>query len=387
MAHLLQGSGMLIGSDDDFERCVDRLYGVLADPSTLNAAVAQAASLFDANAASYIQTNAIGDVSALATHGHDEWSRLTFIQHFHELDPARHPILRSRVGQWFDNDDEFDLRHTSQREYVNDFAIRAGIRWFRGGKVHESRRGAAVFSLQRPHDARPFDAHTRTLFERLRPHLGRLARLSEDLGGSLPGVLGSVELFESLTAGALVVDQHQKVLRANRSALALLGGGGALRIHDDHLYASPVDLGAVLTRVIRNATGALRQACVFTLNPQEAITLRIQLRVVPVHHAPSHFNGVREDVALLLVTKGFSALATGDLRQLFGLSNAEAELVALIASGLSPSAAADKRGVAVATVRAQLKSIYFKTGANSMAQLLNMASAQSAFRFDGADGP
>ncbi|KQW38378.1 hypothetical protein ASC76_10165 [Rhizobacter sp. Root404] len=370
-------------SDEVFERCVDRLYGVLADPSTLGAAVAQAAALFQASTANYIQTDEFGDVAALASHGHDESTLLAFVGHYQAFDPAKRPIIASRVGEWFANDDEFDPDRTSQREYVNDFALRAGMRWFRGGKVYEGRTGSAIFSVQRPQDAPPFDSSTQTLYERLRPHFGRVARLSSELRGTVPGLLGSAELFESLTAGALVVDQRQKVLRANRSALALLCDSGALRIRNDHLYASPADLDAVLSRIIRDATGPLRQARVLTLNPEEALTRRIQLRVVPVHRAPSHFNGVRDDVALLLVTKGFSAPATVDLRQLFGLSSAEAELVALLASGFSPAAAADKRGVALATVRAQLKSIYFKMGANSMAQLLTMASAQSAFRFDG----
>ena len=48
------------------------------------------------------------------------------------------------------------------------------------------------------------------------------------------------------------------------------------------------------------------------------------------------------------------------LRSLYGLSPAEAETAILLARGLAPTEIADERGIAVATVRVQIKTVAAK---------------------------
>ena len=55
------------------------------------------------------------------------------------------------------------------------------------------------------------------------------------------------------------------------------------------------------------------------------------------------------------------------------LTEAEAEVVRLLASGLAPKQIAHMRGVALSTVRSQLKRAKRKTGARTLAELARYA--------------
>ena len=71
---------------------------------------------------------------------------------------------------------------------------------------------------------------------------------------------------------------------------------------------------------------------------------------------------------------------TADLvRRLFFLSEAEAELTVALCSGKSLDAVASERGVSVHTTRAQLKSIFNKTGTKRQADLMSLVLTSPAY--------
>ena len=81
--------------------------------------------------------------------------------------------------------------------------------------------------------------------------------------------------------------------------------------------------------------------------------------------------------------EGLALLCVGALRQrtpeaamlaqLFGLTVTEAALMAAIASGERLHQCATRRGVSLATVRAQLRNVFVKTGAGTQADLMLIA--------------
>lgn len=79
--------------------------------------------------------------------------------------------------------------------------------------------------------------------------------------------------------------------------------------------------------------------------------------------------------ALLFLSRGTSPLKRDELCQLFNLSPSEAELVRLLAQGLTPAMCAERRNVSLPTVRTQLKNVYAKAGVSSQAQLMSLVLA------------
>ena len=77
------------------------------------------------------------------------------------------------------------------------------------------------------------------------------------------------------------------------------------------------------------------------------------------------------DTALILIDPERPLLANvSALERVFGLSPAEAQLAALLASGISTAEAATALGKSLATVRKQLVSIFDKTGTRGQVELV-----------------
>jgi len=66
-------------------------------------------------------------------------------------------------------------------------------------------------------------------------------------------------------------------------------------------------------------------------------------------------------------------ISTKGMQALFELTDAEAEICALLAEGLSPDQIAKSRNSSLGTVRGQIKMFYSKTGASGHADLVRFA--------------
>ena len=70
------------------------------------------------------------------------------------------------------------------------------------------------------------------------------------------------------------------------------------------------------------------------------------------------------------------------LSDLFGLTAAETRLALALLEGLAPREAAERFGVSPHTVKAQLVSIFEKTGANRQIDLVRLLARTVAYRLD-----
>jgi DNA-binding CsgD family transcriptional regulator len=89
--------------------------------------------------------------------------------------------------------------------------------------------------------------------------------------------------------------------------------------------------------------------------------------------AQSPFLGARALLVLSDLNKP-SGIQPHVLEQTFGLSPAEARLAALMATGISPERAAERLGLARATVRNQLKAVFAKTETHRQSEIVALLS-------------
>lgn len=254
-----------------FEQCVDSLYGTLADPTRLPEAMASVARLLDATGASYLRTDPSGEVKAIVCHGFDPSVTQSYIEHYAPMDPAKEPVVSKAPGEWMQDDDAFDARHTKHPEYVVDFAPRAGIRWFRGTKLHQSADSAAIFSILRPRDARPFDGDSMQLLDRFFPHMARVSRLLDELELLPPAAAISQAAAEALSTGVCVVTSRLRVVYANRSALTILAASSPLHVRSDVLTGRSASAQRQLQQAVALATTKPPQARSFSPNPDAVL--------------------------------------------------------------------------------------------------------------------
>lgn len=180
-------------------------------------------------------------------------------------------------------------------------------------------------------------------------------------------------VFEGLRAAAIVTDRFGSVRYANNAARAFFAEGDGVTLIRGHIGAAD-----------RGARAALREAILrAVLSGGRRELVRLPRRERSALLASVARAGTTRDLpALRLMATVFvldpEARYEGDveaLQRLFGLTRAEAEVMAAIAEGRTPREAAAAFGRAYETVRVQLKAVYGKTGARSQADLVGLARA------------
>lgn len=366
-------------AEAQLEQCIDKLYGALTAPDTLVDAIRAVRLTFEASGATHLHFSADGELQGFVDDGHDPASQRLYVEHYAALDPTR-TLLDLRAGQWLRDDRLLDPRHTRQPEFVNDFAPRIGMRWFLGCKLYDGNRGTSSFSLQRGIDARPFDDETFTAMRQLQPHLKRVFRMSMDMAPAFAALASANAAVDMLRMPVCVVDKDCRIIYANPAAEELLARGEAVKVTSGRLWCTRPDADQLLCRAVSLASRQPRKASAFSPEPEASAVTRLQIRAVPLAPQLPLAQYGHGNLVLLFLARGSPPPQPYELQQLFGLTQAEAELVRLLAQGAHPDLCAARRGVSIATVRTQLQSVYAKTGAGSQAQLLSIVLALPALR-------
>jgi PAS domain-containing protein len=254
-------------AESDIEQCVDGLYRVLSDPSRLPRAIGGLRRLFGATGASYIQLDGQGQFRAFVNDGHDPDLVGKFVEHYAALDPTRPAIVRSSAGDWFRNDFLLSPERTPEPEYVHDFAMRAGIRWLRGGKISEDATGSAFLTVHRPADASPFGDDTCILLDRVRPHLARVFRLMAELEELLPGMAFQQAVVDMLATGICVVDDKGFMHYGNPAAESLFRRSCPLHLRHSRVGSDDPFVTGQLMEALRQATSVHGRAHSFSIPP------------------------------------------------------------------------------------------------------------------------
>nr|WP_282572277.1 PAS domain-containing protein [Roseomonas acroporae] len=244
-------------------------------------------------------------------------------------------------------------------------------------------RVASPLSLYRDSGAEAFDGSDLRRLETLLPHLQRALELQRRLGLQAEAASVSRTAVDALPVGLLLVDAGLGVRFANAAAAAHLGrpGAPASLAHagprlDGGTYLSPRhrDDAVRLRQLVASATsggvgGSLR------LRADEPDGDRPPVAVMTVSPAPATLaaeaGAGTEPFALIVVHDVARGVAppVGMLCDVFGLSQAEAEVAVALAGGVSAEEVARQRAVALGTVRSQVRAILDKSGAANLRDL------------------
>jgi len=359
-------------------RCLDLLYKSAIDPSEMPQAIDGMRDLIGANSASFfVLDHAFRPLSFVASN-HDPAHVARWVEHYVAYDPFRPWSLTARPGQWATDDSMLDPRRSPQREYVNDFATRAGIRWLTGGKVMQDETGAAFFTVQRPHDADPFDHSTLAILDMLFPHVQRVSRLLAAMPQSLSALVAAEAGVHALAAGVCVVDRAATVRYANPAATELMGPATGLRMRSRQLHFDHEEHQARLRHALRLACNAPCQSSSFTVTAPSG--RRLLLRVLPLHDTHPMFSLATNSQAIVFVAYAPGPVGGRHIQQMYGLTNAEYELLELLSQGLPLDHCAQLREVSLPTVRTQLARLLRKTGTNTQSQLIALVRTLPALR-------
>ncbi len=174
--------------------------------------------------------------------------------------------------------------------------------------------------------------------------------------------------------GAALVGVDGRTAWLNDAAREAFAEDAGLVLRDGRVVATGGDIRRKLATALANACRSPFVDGAVMLGPRRGGTIARPLRVLSVERIAGRARRDGEGLALLCI--GSARQRAPDpttLVQLFGLTAAEATLMAGIAGGERLQRCAERRGVSLATVRAQLRNVFVKTGAATQADLTYIA--------------
>jgi DNA-binding CsgD family transcriptional regulator len=220
------------------------------------------------------------------------------------------------------------------------------------------------------------DAASIHLLETLIPHVQTALLLRAKIAVSEAFELFSETALDAMSIAAILVTGTGRIRHMNQLAAGHLQGTDGLRSHQGRLTATDSYENAQLQFLIagasgeKDASGSLPGGAMKILRPLARAWL--QVAVVP---APERYRlGESGSCALVFVSDPESRPRPRAtlMRQLYGLTPAEARLADLLLQGLEVREAADRLGTTLETARFHLKRVLVKTGARRQTELMRL---------------
>lgn len=303
----------------------------------------------------------------------NDWQSAQYREQFFALDP----FVSLTPGQVVSLDQLMSDEQLLASDYYRRYLQPAGVFQILGADITSSSGFQARLRLARGPGEPTFGAEHRGLCERLLPHLTRAI----ELHARLNYIESERDLYagavEQLAVGSILLDEHGKVLKTNALASRILAQADGIALLNNHLILNNKQESQHLKALIQRVVDAARQhspAIVEAMRiarPSGRSELGLIIRPVP-HSEWAEGQSSPVVAAFISDPESTHEASQHTLSQLFGLTKAEAILATLLARGLSISEAAEELDVSPHTARAQLKSIFAKTGVTRQAELVRL---------------
>jgi DNA-binding CsgD family transcriptional regulator len=215
-------------------------------------------------------------------------------------------------------------------------------------------------------------AAEREIFAALAPHVRAAVRMQMALESE--GLKLLTGTLESLSIPAFVCDRAGRVQSMTPAAESLSASGEVLQIKGELLQGTNEVDQRSLQDAIEKAAGATgltdRLPTSVIMRPARTTSAPVILDVIRL---PSRTLELGIDVRVLIVPQGGAAGESRRrllLQTIYKLTAAETDVAMQLAQGRTAEVIAEDRGVAIATVRAQIKSILAKLGMSRQVELV-----------------
>jgi len=289
-------------------------------------------------------------------------------------------LERAKSGLMREFQQDFDWLSAEEVErdpFYLDIMRPRGYGWCAGTVVDMPTGDRLVFSVERAYRRGAFDSADISALNGLWPDLARAGMLAARLG--LERVRGAVDALGQVGLPAGAVRHDGRLLTANPAFDQLVPA--YLQDSARGLRTAGARSDALLARALAELRAGGSRSGVVGSFPCLPVDGRppIILHVLPLV-------GVGRDIittalALIVATGASSPAVPSDsvLRALFDLTPAEARLAQALASGHALADYASTTGVAVTTVRAQLRAVLAKTGVHRQVDLVRLLAGLGGF--------
>ena len=253
-----------------------------------------------------------------------------------------------------------------------EFLVPHGLGWFAAANVAPDPKVYAVISVQRRHDRPRFTSDEVHLVSKLGRHVEQSLRLSMRLIDAEVSRDGLAAALAAMKVGLFGLDALGRITTANAAGRTLLGCG--LSSENHRLAPGDRAAQAEFDATFAAATGDLAE-----IGPKTMILRTgddadpLLLHFLPVSGRDAIADALLATTRVLVLVSRIGRSEPVDptiLRDLMGLTLAEARVATLVGNGLAPKAAAGRLGITEETTRTVLKRVFSKTGVSRQSELV-----------------
>ena len=257
-------------------------------------------------------------------------------------------------------------------EFYTDFCRGTGIFHALGCMVPVQGAEFGLLSIHRPRSAHAFNADDKHRLDALLPYFQRALQLRNQLQqANLAGQCG-VALLDCLDTAVFLVDEDLRLLHANVAAGALLVRGSALRLLNGRLTQQDSGSAHSLGRMVHAVLAAAPGPQSLCLERRGHPPLLLTAAPFPAPDAPP---GQRPRAVVMARDPEAHKLPCNALRQLFGLTQAEAGVAQALAHGDALDKIAVDLDISLHTVKTHLQKLFRKTGTRRQGELVALLHA------------
>lgn len=312
-----------------------------------------------------------GENSVLADPG--DWEVTAYREQFFSLDP----FINLPLDRIISLDDLLSDADLIASDYYQHYLEPIGLFRILGVDTGQPESLLARLRFSRRREEPPFSARDREVLALITPHL----HLAIEIYARLNQMTSERDIYagavDQLSVATIILDEKGRLLNTNALASALLKEGDGLSLRGKHLRiesrSTDRELQSALSSVIM-AQQAGETSVVKALRvprPGGRPPLGLVVRPMPVSEWAEGQTGPCAAVFVSDPEQHDSA-SQQTLGELFGLTPAEANVAILLARGLSLAEVSQVQNISPHTARAQLKSIFAKTGVSRQAELVRM---------------
>ncbi|MGQ0446593.1 MAG: helix-turn-helix transcriptional regulator, partial [Beijerinckiaceae bacterium] len=243
--------------------------------------------------------------------------------------------------------------------------------------IMNSPDAVCTFSIGHPWRSEPFATpEVLRLVSLLAPHLQRALQLQLGFGPLSLIRDGALDLVENWRHGCVLVSVAGQVLYANRAANGIAASRDGLSLGCRGLRAAIASEDAALQQLISQACAGNGQG--IRAGGRLAISRNSGRKPNTVQTLPlgpnrgDFFNGLAAALVIISDHEREAYLPPSCLRELFGLTPAEAEVALLVLRGHGLQCVANELRVTLSTVRIHLQRVFEKTGTHRQAGLVRL---------------
>jgi DNA-binding CsgD family transcriptional regulator len=362
---------------------LDRIYATAVEPAGWTGVMERLADLISGSTAWLSQIDFVDGSGAgfedATVRIDPEWKR-DFIDHFAACNPlnnVKDPVSFARgwTPKIVTDEDLLPKDDLILTEYYNDYMRPHGTHAVMMVRLAIQGRTAAVLNMARTYRNGSFGPGEVAQIAHFHPHLLRAFALGRQVADQRRL---NDELTESLDFSPhalILLDASGRVRHANKSAQRLLASGYGLGLYGGSLRIASPAASARLQALIAAAScpdaASRRGGSMALARPDHRWPLSITVAPIKPETIPL-LGGAGSVLISIADPEARVALPVERLRELFGLTAAEARLALWLLQGETLYAACDRYDVSRNTVRGQLASIFAKTETSRQSELVTL---------------